>query len=117
MKAAAIVRLAPAIRVARAPAADPGAKLSRKAKIAPPRNSTATTASTRRCGKTAKSVAPTVTAIPTWIVKARAAPTHTALGRPRVAISSDANIVLSGNSATKMIGKTAAAIARSIDQG
>jgi hypothetical protein len=110
------VRRAPAIRVARAAAADSVAPLSRNASIAPPRNSTATTASTRRCGRTANSVAPTVTAIATWTVKARAAPAHTALGLPRVAISSDANIVLSGSSATKMIGKTAAAIARSIDQ-
>ena len=52
-----------------------------------------------------------VEAITTWTRKAPAAPIHTESGLPRVDMTSEANMVLSGNSPTKMIGKTAAMIA------
>jgi hypothetical protein len=49
-----------------------------------------------------------VTAIATWTANAVAAPSQTALGRPRKDKTSDANIVLSGSSPMKMIGNTVA---------
>ncbi len=48
-----------------------------------------------------------------WI-GAAAAPAHTARGRPRDASTSEANIVLSGNSPRKIRGNTAAAMATSM---
>ena len=53
-----------------------------------------------------------VVAMTTWTRKAAAAPAHTASGLPRVDMTKDANIVLSGSSPTKMIGNTAAATAK-----
>jgi hypothetical protein len=47
----------------------------------------------------------------TWTRNADAAPTQTATGLPRVARTSEANIVLSGSSPRKTIGKTARMIA------
>ncbi len=52
-----------------------------------------------------------VTAITTWTANATAAPAQTTAGRPRVDITNDANIVLSGSSPRKMIGNTAMATA------
>ena len=52
-----------------------------------------------------------VMAITTWTRKAPAAPIHTDNGLPRVDMTSEANMVLSGSSPTKMMGKTAAMIA------
>ena len=71
-------------------------------------NSPATTKSTTDCGRILKSATPIVTAITTCTKKAPAAPNHTESGFPRVARTSDANIVLSGSSPMKMTGKTAA---------
>src|ERR1700694_481690 len=47
-----------------------------------------------------------VVAIATWTRNAAAAPSHTESGRPRVARSRRANIVLSGSSPRKMSGNT-----------
>ena len=47
-----------------------------------------------------------------WTTKAPAAPSQTARGPPRVDITREVNIVLSGKSPKKMIGKTVAAMAR-----
>ena len=66
--------------------------------VAPPKNIAATKASRARCGNRWNSATPMVTAITTWTAKAAAAPSHTMKGRPRVDITSDANIVLSGSS-------------------
>ena len=43
----------------------------------------------------------------TWTEKAAAAPSQTEKGRPRVDMTKEANIVLSGSSPKKMIGYTA----------
>ena len=48
----------------------------------------------------------------TWTRKAPAAPNHTKRGLPRVDMTSEANMVLSGNSPMKMIGKTATMMAK-----
>ena len=53
-----------------------------------------------------------VTAMATWTTNAAAAPSQTEKGWPRVAMTSEANMVLSGSSPMKMTGKTAAAMAR-----
>jgi len=55
-----------------------------------------------------------VVAITTWRRNAPAAPNHTERGLPRVDSTNEANMVLSGSSPTKMIGKTAAMIAMCI---
>ncbi len=67
----------------------------------------ATIACTARCGSRWKMATPMVTAMTTCTAKAAAAPSHTTNGRPRVERTRDANIVLSGSSPRKMIGKTA----------
>ena len=48
-------------------------------------------------------------AITTRTAKAAVAPIQTAKGRPRVAMTREANMVLSGSSPRKITGKTAAA--------
>ncbi len=53
---------------------------------------------------------PTVVAMTTCTTKAPAAPSHTCRGRPRVAMTRLANMVLSGSSPMKMMGNTASAI-------
>ena len=68
---------------------------------------TATMASTTRWGRSLKMATPMVVAITTWTKKAPAAPSQTWSGRPLVAITRLANMVLSGSSPRKMIGKTA----------
>ncbi len=70
-------------------------------------NMAATKASRARRGRRWNSATPIVTAITTWTANAVAAPSHTMKGRPRVDMTNDANIVLSGSSPKKMIGKTA----------
>jgi len=52
---------------------------------------------------------PTVMAITTRTAKAAVAPIQTAKGRPRVAMTREANMVLSGSSPRKITGRTAAA--------
>src|SRR5580692_1084606 len=69
--------------------------------------------STTRCWRRAKMATPTVAALTTCTKNAPAAPSHTASGRPRVAMTRLANMVLSGSSPMKMTGKTARAIAGS----
>jgi len=85
---------------------------SRTASAAATRNMTATTPASTRSGRTWKRATPTVTAMTAWTTKAPAAPSHTDHGLPRVDITSEANIVLSGSSPTKITGKTAATMAR-----
>ena len=67
--------------------------------------------STTRWGRRWKRATPIVTAMATWTTNAVAAPSQTENGRPRVDMTMEANIVLSGSSPRKMIGKTAAAMA------
>ena len=74
----------------------------------------ATSADTTRSGRSLKIATPIVVAMTTCTRNAAAAPNHTAIGFPRDARTSDANIVLSGSSPKKMTGKTAAAIAKLI---
>jgi hypothetical protein len=62
-------------------------------------------------GRRWKRVTPTVTAITAGTTKAPAAPSQTAKGLPCDDITSEANIVLSGNSPRKMIGKTVTTMA------
>src|SRR5580704_3495538 len=85
---------------------------SRSARAAPTRNMAATTASTARCGRMRNRATPMVTAIATWTRKAPAAPSQTENGLPRVDNTRDANMVLSGSSPMKMIGKTATTTAK-----
>src|SRR6202012_4876587 len=73
----------------------------------------ATTASRTWCGRRWNSATPIVTAMTTWTAKPAAEPTQTNRGRPRVDMTRDANIVLSGSSPMKMIGKTAKTTAKS----
>ena len=80
---------------------------SRRARAAPARNIKATIPSRTRWGTRWKRATPMVTAMTTWTRNAPAAPIHTANGLPRVAMTSEANMVLSGSSPKKMIGKTA----------
>ena len=53
-----------------------------------------------------------VVAITTCTANAAVAPSQTAKGRPRVAMTREANMVLSGSSPRKITGKTAATTAR-----
>ena len=73
---------------------------------------TATTASTT-CGASRwNTTVPRVVAITTCTTKAPAEPSQTAKGRPRVDITSEATMVLSGSSPTKITAKTAPMTAR-----
>src|SRR5258707_1379076 len=90
---------------------DPGNVRVDEPERAPAKNVSATATSTARWGRMSVSRTPTVVAITTCTAKAAGAPTQTAKGRPRVATTREANMVLSGSSPGKITGKTAAATA------
>jgi len=74
-------------------------------------NNNPITRSLTRFGRIWNSPTPMLTAITTCTKNAEAAPSHTENGLPRVAITSETNIDLSGSSPMKTAGKTVAMIA------